>query len=740
MKLTLKILLFIFLTFLAIFFGLIFTFFVITKDAKLDKTKLVNMNTIITCYDKNFEVIDTLSNNTTVTTIDKIPNYVQKAFVSIEDKRFYSHNGIDKKALVRATLSNIASFSFKEGGSTISQQLIKNTHLTNEKTLKRKLIEIKLAKKLEKNFTKNQIMEMYLNTIYFGDNCYGITSASEYYFEKSPEDLTINEGAILASIIKSPSNYSPYHNNEKCFKRKNLVLKEMYNDGYITIDEYELNRNLQVKTHGKSQGKNYDYLSLVKKEINKYLENNPYHDNCLNVYTSFDPELQNIIKNQIDGLPVNTDKIAIIIDKNGNICAYYSTVHEIYRQMGSTAKPIFVYAPAIEKNVYDTCSLILDEKTDFNGYSPSNYNDKYYGYVSLKDSLSKSLNVSSVKVLSALGVENAYNYAKKYDIPISYSDKNLSLALGSTNKGATLKQITGAYTTFINDGYYQSPNCVNCVKNNKNSVVYSKNPTKTRIFSEDTAFLMNDMLGESVKSGTAKSLSYSKLPLCAKTGTVGNSKGNTDAYCISYSSEYVLGVWLGNADNSLMDNNLTGGGIPTKLSANVWSEICKDYMPPSFNKPDSIEELYVDKISYEQDKIVEIADNIAPNKFTFKSYFRKNQNNKRKSTRFSSPNIDTPKLSVNNKQIQISLCLIEYINCEIIREHNNKKEMIFDFTNQSNTFIDNNAIENENYTYYARPYYFDGKIKHYGKEILIGKIKAPISLGNGAWWDDDYNI
>ncbi len=738
MKKALKISIFILLVFLAIIIGLISMYFIITKDYTLDKNKLINMNKIVACYDANGQIIEELSNSTEVTPIEKIPSYVVKAFVSIEDKRFYQHNGIDKKALVRATFQNIKSFSFKEGGSTISQQLIKNTHLTNEKTLKRKLVEIKLAKKLEQKYSKNQIMEMYLNTIYFGDNCYGITSASSYYFGKEPQDLSINEGAILASIIKAPSIYSPFHNSEKCLQRKNLVLKEMYLDGYISKTQYEINSKLTLPTAQNTSGKCYDYLYLVKKELNSYRAKNTYSDNKLNVYTSFNPHLQEILEQNINKINLSTDKTAIIIDKNGQVCAYYSTTGEIYRQMGSTAKPIMVYAPAIENNVYDTCSPILDEKTNFNGYAPSNFNDKYYGYVSVKDALSKSLNVCSVKVLSAVGVDNAFNYAKKYDIPLNNQDKNLSLALGSSSKGATLKQIVGAYSTFIGNGVYTSPHCINHILSAKNSLLYRSNPKKSRIYGEDTAFLMNYMLSETVKTGTAKSLSFTNIPLAAKTGTVGNDKGNTDAYCISYNSEYVIGVWIGNADNSLMENSILGGGIPTKTSANVWSEIYLKKTPPQFSVPDSIVQLNIDKITYDNENVIEIADELTPKRYLLTEYFKKNSINKSKSTRFSSPIIQKPEISVNNRQIQIKLCLTEYYDVEIFREYNGNRKVVYDTLNGNKIiFNDNSTIENEIYGYYAIPYYYDGKVKHYGKEIFLGKIKAPTSFGNGAWWDDD---
>ena len=227
MKKTIKIFLIVIFSIFLIVSAFLLFFHITLIDVKFDKNRLINLNHTVTCYDSNGEIFSVESNGVSVSDNEEIPEHTKQAFISIEDKRFYKHNGIDFKGLLRATFNNIKSFSLKEGASTISQQLIKNTHLSNEKTLKRKFSEIKLTRELEKQYDKNKILETYLNTIYFGDGCYGITTASKHYFNKSPSELNINESAVLAGIIKAPSNYSPVNNYEKCFERKNLVLKEM---------------------------------------------------------------------------------------------------------------------------------------------------------------------------------------------------------------------------------------------------------------------------------------------------------------------------------------------------------------------------------------------------------------------------------------------------------------------------------------------------------------------------------
>ena len=347
-----------------------------------------------------------------MTDFNDIPSHVKDAFVAIEDKRFYSHNGIDKKGLFRAFYNNLKTFYFREGGSTISQQLIKNTHLSNEKTLKRKLVELKLAKKLENKYSKNQILEMYLNTIYFGNNCYGITSASLTYFNKKPSELSLNESAVLAGLINAPSIYSPLSDLDKCFKRKNIVLSEMFEQGYISETDYNNAKVEKITLNENYDNKNNSYLNLVKKEMDDFMENHPKYNKKYKVYTSFDPKLQEILDKSFEDVNLDLDKSSLLINNDFTICAYYSTCGNISRQMGSTAKPLLVYAPAIELDLIYPCTRIKDEEVSINGFTVQNYKNKYYGEVSVQDSLSKSLNSCAVKILNGTGIEKSLNFTK----------------------------------------------------------------------------------------------------------------------------------------------------------------------------------------------------------------------------------------------------------------------------------------------------------------------------------------
>ncbi len=737
MKTALKIICIILTSILILTLGIVIYCFTITKDAKLDSEKLINLEKTVSYYDSNEQLIYKTGDEKSITELKDIPIHVQNAFVAIEDKRFYKHNGVDYKGLFRAMFTNLKSFSFKEGGSTISQQLIKNTHLSNKKTFKRKLTEIKLAKKLEKKYTKNEILEKYLNTIYFGDNCYGITEASSHYFDKSPSELSINEGATLAAIIKAPSNYSPIFNNEKCKIRKDLVLNEMLKQGYIDQENYAQNygKDIIISQNELNQSA-YNFQYLVKKELNEILDNYPFSTGNLKVYTTLNENTQKLIENEIDSNKSECDKSIIILNKNGEIEAYYSTCGDIYRQVGSTIKPLLVYAPAIENDVVYSCTPILDEKTNFNGYSPSNYNDKYYGYISVKESLAKSLNTCSVKILNYTGIEKSKEHIKKTDISLTENDNSLCLALGATEKGATLTQLTSAYSVFLNSGQYCNAKTILRIENENNGLIYNTTNNKNRVFSPETTHIMNDMLELTVKDGTAKKLSFTNIPLCAKTGTVGNEKGNFDAYSISYNSEKIIGVWLGNKDNSLMKNSITGGTIPTNISSSVWKEIYKEKTPPKSYLPCSnICEKEIDKIEYDTNNNVLLANELTPKRFVIKSIF-KNGRLPNKSDRFQNPTIKEATIYYKDNSITINLSLEDYYNAYIYKKVGNEKILVYDTYEQKKQFIDRELKSNCEYEYSVIPYIKLEKNIIKGKEIILRKIKTP-AVDIGEWWRDD---
>lgn len=735
MRKALKIVLYVLTAFAVLIAGFFIYAFAITANAKLDINKLKNAEKCVRYYSCSDELMEESNGKNAVTSIDEISDDTVNAFIAIEDKRFYSHKGVDYKGLMRAIFNNIKSFSFKEGASTISQQLIKNTHLSQEKTFKRKLTEMKLAKELEKKFTKSQIMETYLNTIYFGDNCYGITEASRHYFDKEPENLSVSESAVLAGLIKAPSNYSPTKNYEKCLSRRNLVLKEMYNQGKISADKYDASLNENISVNEKETNKSYDYTYLVKKEVEKFAERTGNYYEKLNVYTYFDQQKQTSVENAFaEEQP--SDYSAVMLGKNNKILAYYSTVGDIKRPLGSTIKPIGVYAPAIERNIICPLTPVLDEKTDFGGYSPSNYGESYDGYISAKDALIKSKNVCAVKILEGLGVDKAKGYLGKTGITLSENDNSLCLALGATENGEKLSNITAAYGVFNNDGYYVPPTTIRKITDTNGKVLYENREISQKVYQQATVFLMNDMLSSAVKEGTAKRLSFSNVETCAKTGTVGFENGNTDAYTISYNNDFTLGVWYGNKDNSLMANSVTGGTIPCDTAREIWNNVYDGNSVPYINQSDDVVKLDVDKDVYENEHVLVLANPIMPKRYVISGYFNKLFVPKSSSFFCSVPKVEKAETLVNYNSILIRLCLTKYADARIYKVINGKNYLIYDTFDNEKEYMDDSVLSGGEYEYVVVPYYKTQSSEIIGECYVLPKIKVPMDSAGGDWWKD----
>ncbi len=728
----------IFLFFICIIGVLLLSFIIyavsVTSAYSLDKNKLIDTEYTIEYYDINGDELSVFSGENLVSENESIPRTVKNAFIAVEDKRFYEHNGIDTKALARAFFNNIKSFSFKEGASTISQQLIKNTHLSNEKTIRRKLIEFKLTRRLEKEFTKEEILQMYLNTIYFGKNSYGITSAARNYFNKNVEDLSLSEAATLAGIVKAPSAYSPVENKDKCKSRRNLVLKLMLEQNMISEENYSSAVNEEIVLSDNDQSESAFYLAKAKEEMEKIFNLSPYSVKKCRVYTFYDPIKQSYLRHcaETDG---NSRFTGIIYNNETNgIEAYLSDNHDEKRQAGSALKPLCVYAPAIENNYVSECSPILDEKIEIGGYSPSNYNDKYDGYISVKQSLEKSSNVCAVKILNALGVKKACEFLEKAGIETVEEDQTLALALGSSTYGVSLKTLTSAYGVFSGYGKMQEPVFIRKIMA-EDQLKYEYIPQKRTVMSEAGACMMNYMLKGVCKNGTAKKLGALNMEIAGKTGTVGNKNGNTDAYCISYSPEFTVGIRYSSGE-TLLPNNVTGGALPTTKSFYIWKNIGGD-QTKKFLESDNIVRCELDKVSYEQDHLLVLAGDKTPAKYKTEGLFIKNYVPKEISTRFSTPKIKSANLSVKNNEIYIELCQEEYYDYLIIEEIDGKKTQIFDSANATDkpyVYTEQMTQAGKIYSYYAIPYFKNGDETIYGEELLLGKAKCKLTEVPDDWW------
>ena len=341
---------------------------------------------------------------------------------------------------------------------------------------------------------------------------------------------------------------------------------------------------------------------------------------------------------------IGAESAHINVHETGSIEA---TGHKVIGLASDDGK---ITAAQIEENVLSPATPILDEKINFSGYSPKNYDGKYHGYVSTRYALAKSLNVPAVKTLNSLGLEKALNYANKLHLPLETNDLSLSLALGGITKGFTLNELLGGYSTLANNGQFCSLAYIKKIIID-NAVIYERKEEKTQVFSPSTAYLLTDMLKTCVKEGTAKKLSALPFELGAKTGTNGTAKTNLDAYAFSYTTLDSVGVWLGNKDNSPI--NHTGGSLPCNISFDVHQWLKNDYDEkgisiPNFFIPDSVKKIAIDKYAYENDNTVLLADSLAPEEYRIYELFNTNFLPQKQATTFSNPTLATPSIQVNN--------------------------------------------------------------------------------------------
>ena len=570
---------------------------------------IFNKNLKIVVLDCNQNPIDIYPSNHIDVSIDCVPQHTIDAFVSIEDHRFFEHKGFDIKRIVKAIAKNTLSLKYKEGGSTITQQLIKNTQLSPEKKLSRKLNEIRIAREIERKYTKKQILEKYLNILYFGKNIYGIGNASKQFFDKNVQDLDLSESALLAGIINNPSIYNPHCNIQKALQRRNLVLLQMYKHNKISSQQYEDCIATQITLTG-----NFDYLNALSKMVTFELNSiNKLGENST-VYTDIDAKFTKLAHDVICKYKSHKYDIGYVLidNQSGNIVSASTTnnlnLYNAPRQPGSTLKPLMVYAPVLQNNLVMPATQVLDKKTVFsNGYCPKNYRDTYKGWTSVEDCLTHSLNIPAVKLLQLNGIAQSKQFASNLGVQFADQDNNLSLALGSMYHGVDLVTLCNAYSTFGNLGVYRKAKIVQQTRGQFNN--YDNLSISRLVMRADTAELVTQMLQKAITKGTAKQLDGLGFDLAAKTGTVGNLKGNTDAYCIAYSSRHTLAVWVG---ASQMPNYIKGGSLPTKIARQLFTILYKENPPPDFLKSGKVVERYInlDKLTNEQ--TVELAPGGTP--------------------------------------------------------------------------------------------------------------------------------
>ena len=558
---------------------------------KFDRGKLIDVCATLSVLDKDGQPLrePTYLNNNKQISLSSLPRHVYMAFVCVEDKRFFTHNGIDAKRVAAAFLKNISSGTLKEGASTISQQLIKNTHLTNGKTFSRKINEMLLARQLEQNYSKSEILEMYLNTIYFGRSAFGIENAANVYFNKSASELTVAESATLAGMIKAPNNYAPDKNRQRSTTRRNVVLKLMYEQGAISKNVYEHAKAEELIYLPKTETIAKTYMSGVVNEACKLLnmtENQLYKSGFV-IETYCNQTIQTKLTASgntdkvVDSSGKPTDLSCVVADNDGGICACYlrGADFSTRRQVGSALKPIAVYAPAFNEKIITQASPVLDEETDFNGYKPTNYG-KYYGWTTIKTAVTKSLNIPAVKILNALTLEKAGSYLAKFGLD---GEQNLSLALGNINGGMTPFELCDCYRTLANGGNFRVGRFIKRIFSNEGEIYADKTDEK-RVFDEGASYLVTDLLREATKNGTAKKMKNLPFDIACKTGTVGNKDGNTSAIAAGYTAEHSFVVWYGGK----LSNKMVGGTISCEFANSFLSQVYCETKPSNFKKPADI--------------------------------------------------------------------------------------------------------------------------------------------------------
>lgn len=711
------------------FIYLFFVFFILFNfnllnnfsSVPFNKNKLNFTQNYVQVFNKNNKPITPNLYETKSVQFEEIPKHVINAFISIEDKNFYQHKGINYKRIIKATLKNIKTHSFAEGASTISQQLIKNTHLTNKKTLKRKIDEILLTKKMENSLTKNEILTAYLNAIYFGANTFGINSAAQRYFSKNVSELSLSESATLAGIVKSPKKYSPINQPDNCLKRRNVVLREMLKDGKISHEEYnnEIKTKLNLNINSNFLGNNNYYNGSIEEACNllKISEKDLLISNY-KIYTYQDENLQKIVEDEITNVneianniakQKNVDGLSVVIDnKTGGIKAFYGkseyNLNNVLRQPGSVFKPIISYAPALENNIITPLTPILDEKYSSGTYLPKNYQNKYYGWITAKDALAKSLNIPSIKILESVGIEKAKNFAQNLNINFSNNDNNLSIGLGGLTNGIKILDVANCYQSFANNGKYIKCGFIKEIKDANNNIIYKHSENGKQIMKDSTAFLITDMLKESVENGTCKKLKNNKVEIAAKTGTVGinnTNKENSDLWNISYTPENTLCVWCGSTTTSFLNKSLSGGNLPTIIAKNIYEK--QKFINTKFEVPASVKQVKINKLDLENNNKLTLATEQTPERYILKNYFAEDFIPKTYSTIFNKIDGINLKLSkIENRNIYLNFEAKNYLEYQLIRECEDKKEIIFSCKNKTELieFCDKNLPVNTYYNYY----------------------------------------
>lgn len=586
-------------------------------------------------YDSEGGVIAELKNerNIRYLTSEEIPQTVKDAFVSVEDKRFYQHNGVDFFALTRAVAKLINKDAITQGGSTITQQLSRNVFLSHEVSWQRKVKEMFISWELEKIYTKDQILEFYINQIFYANNCYGIEAASQKYFGKTIADCSISEVAFLCAIPNSPTRYDPLEHKEDTLKRRDVILEAMYDNDKITKEEYEaaLAEEITVdsysKTYEQSWAKSYaihcvieemmaadgfefqyDFELVTDREAYEDLYNEKFakyreelYKSGYQIYTSINPAHQEALQKAIDEKleEYNTKNTngsyalqcaatcidnetglvtAIIGGRSQEDVSYdYNRAYLSSRPPGSAIKPLLVYTPLLERGY--TASSIVNDKKDSEG--PKNSNNQYSGAISLRTAVEVSKNTVAWEKFNELGAETAMQYLLEMEFRnIMPQDYTASAALGGFTKGVSSLEMSAAYGTLENGGVYRKPSCIVRVEDSYGNVVMEHQTEPKQVYEQSAAAAMTDILEGVMTKGTAAGLGLGAMPSAGKTGTTNENK---DGWFAGYSPYYTTSIWVG-YDSPRWLKGLTGSAYPAEIWNTYMKEIHTDLPIKNFGE------------------------------------------------------------------------------------------------------------------------------------------------------------
>jgi len=572
-------------------------------------------------YDqKNTQISQLSSSKIEPVSAPQIPLVMKNAIIAVEDRRFYEHQGVDPRSITRALFRDLKTGDFSEGGSTITQQLAKNLFLASDKTITRKLKEVAYALKIEVVLEKDDILAAYLNQIYFGEGRWGIQNASQLYFGKNVEQLTLVESAVLAGVLKAPTIYSPLSNKPKSLERRNLVLSLMKEQNYITSAEYEkaIIQPIVLKKRSLSDpsGKYASYVNYVVKEAIDRIgfTEEQILNGGLQIYTQMDPSVQKaaedvykdssffpagkadqIVQSGVVLIDHSTGGIKGLVGYRGEgVFSGFNYATDLVRAPGSAFKPLSVYGPALELG-YTSDSKVSDSPLNIDGYVPKDYDNQYRGNITIQEAVRHSWNIPAVWLLNEIGIESGVDFVERSGIPLDKMDHGLPLALGGLTKGVSPLQMAQAYGAFANLGVMNKAYAITKITSKDGDLLYQVQPEAVQVTTPSVAYMMTLLLQDVVTNGTGENAKLDR-PTAGKTGSVelppddqqfsGISKGEKDVWFVGYTPELTAAVWMG-YEKTDANHYLTtaGGSEPAVVFREILSRALKSTPVVPFEIP-----------------------------------------------------------------------------------------------------------------------------------------------------------